>query len=494
MRARLDAVLDDRVGEGLAELVAQHALAADVLDAADVERIRADLLEAEARRLQPHYVRAWFVDAFGRAGGRMAEREAGRFEITRVPEALRHRERTGGRAPVLPRYARVTFDKQLLRVEGLPPAELVAPGHPLLEAVLDLTLERHAHLLDRGAVLVDDSPAEERPRVLLFLEHAIADGHEVPGGGRRVVSRRFEFVELFLDGGARTAGYAPYLDYRAATDAERNLLGGLVDEPWPGADLDQLALDYAIEAAVPVHLAEVRQRTEVRVAKVRAAVQERLTKEIAHWDRRATELQAQVKTGRQPRMNPDRARARADDLSGRLEARLAELDRDGQLSALPPVVVGGALVVAASMAARLAGEEPQQSPYALDATVVERRAVDAVLEAEKQMGWIPTEMAHNHPGYDISSEGPDGELRFVEVKGRVVGAENFVVTRNEMLTALNVPEAWVLALVSVSDDGPARDRVRYLRRPFGQDLHLAFATTASVLDWRDYWGRGEEPS
>ncbi|MGH9069199.1 MAG: helicase-related protein, partial [Acidimicrobiales bacterium] len=164
VRARLEAVVDERVGEGLTELVAEHALAADVLDRADVERIRADLLEAEARRLQPHYVRSWFADAFERLGGRMVEREPARFEIVRVPEILRHRSETrGGRpgtpagtglTPVLARYERVSFDKSLLKVDGRPVAELLAPGHPLVEAVLDLTLERHGALLRRGTVLV----------------------------------------------------------------------------------------------------------------------------------------------------------------------------------------------------------------------------------------------------------------------------------------------------------------------------------------------------
>src|ERR1700738_3474828 len=107
VRARLAQVVDATVGDGLAELVAEHALASDVLGVADVERIRRDLLEAEARRLQPHYVRSWFSEAFAHVGGRMVERETGRFEITRVPETVRHRDRAigGGRA-VLPRYER----------------------------------------------------------------------------------------------------------------------------------------------------------------------------------------------------------------------------------------------------------------------------------------------------------------------------------------------------------------------------------------------------
>lgn len=36
--------------------------------------------------------------------------------------------------PVLDRYARITFEKSL--IVGHPKAELVAPGHPLLEALV----------------------------------------------------------------------------------------------------------------------------------------------------------------------------------------------------------------------------------------------------------------------------------------------------------------------------------------------------------------------
>ncbi len=489
VRARLNAVVDERVGEGLAELVAQHALAADALDVADVERIRRDLLEAEARRLQPHYVRAWFSEAFERLGGRMSAREEGRFEIMHVPETVRHVGRM-----VLARYERVTFEKHLVRPEGQLPAQLLAPGHPLLEAVLDLTLERLGGLLRRGTTLVADADPSETPRVLLFLEHAITDGHETPTG-KRVVSRRFEFVELSPDGSARSPGYAPYLDYRALSEEEWPQVKALLDDPWLAGDVERLGMDHAIELAVPRHLAEVRIRTDARVAKVRAAVRDRLTKEIAFWDLRAAELREQADAGKQPRMNPDRAQARADELSGRLRARLADLDRDQQLSALPPVVIGGALIVPAGLLAVLRGRPLAAPPsVALDREVVERRAVDAVLEAEELLGRKPVEMARNNPGFDVRSEAPDGRLLFLEVKGRVADAETFVVTRNEILHALNVPDAWVLALVEVSPSGPAHDRVRYLERPFGDTVHLPFATTSTVLDWRDYWERGREPS
>jgi superfamily II DNA or RNA helicase len=503
VRAKLDAIVDATIGDGLAELVAEHGLAADVLGLADVERIRLELLEAEARKLQPHYVRAWFAEAFARTGGRMVEREADRFEITRVPPVLRQpvpspvtagRPSTGG-AAVLGRYERVTFAKERTRPDGLAPAELLAPGHPLMEAVLTATLDELDPLLRRGAVLVDEADSGEQARVVVLLEHAITDGRETPSG-RTVVSRRFEFVELRPDGTATSAGYAPYLDQRPMRADERVAAAEVLSDPWLHSGVEQAAFSYAVQYAVPAHLAEVRERTVERVSNVRAKVRDRLSKQITYWDARANELRDQAARGRQPRMNPDRAQARADELESRQKARFIELAREEQLSALPPVVVGAAVVVPAGLLNRSGSGQPPPSLSAADRREVELRAVDAVCARERALGWVPTVMPYANPGFDIRSEDSGGDVRFVEVKGRVEGADTFMVTRNEILHALNVPDAWLLALVEVSADGPDADQVRYLRQPFGETVHLPFDTTAAMLSWRDYWSRGitaEEP-
>ena len=48
-------------------------------------------------------------------------------------------------------------------------------------------------------------------------------------------------------------------------------------------------------------------------------------------------------------MNSAKARQRADELQARLRQRLEELDAERQLSSLPPVVAGAALVVPAGL-------------------------------------------------------------------------------------------------------------------------------------------------
>ena len=170
VRARLTTAVDhalDRVR--LQDLLEERALAHDAMDASRVYRIREEMERAEARRLQPHYIESFFQAAFQRLGGSAKQREASRYEITHVPAPVRNRDRLIGIGePVLRRYERIAFEKSLVAPQGQPLAAFVCPGHPLLDAVIDLTRERHRDLLKRGAVLVDERDEGNKPRVLFY--------------------------------------------------------------------------------------------------------------------------------------------------------------------------------------------------------------------------------------------------------------------------------------------------------------------------------------
>lgn len=374
---------------------------------ADVEQIRDEMERADARRLQPHFIRSFFLAAFTLLGGTIRERKPGRYEITHVPAELRRRDRRDGCAPLLRRYERVTFHKELIAVDGRPLAEFCCPGHPLLDGTIDLVVERYASLLIQGAVLVDESDPGERPRVLVYLQHAIQDGRLDRGGNRRIVSKRFEFVEVDQDGGARGAGWAPYLDCRPATPEELEVARPVLDGRWVRDDLEARSLDHGVAQARD-HLEEVRRRTLDRVERTTAAVRERLLTEIRYWDHRANQLKDQELAGRLPKsgMNSAKARQRADELEARLKRRLDELDAERQLSALPPVVAGGALILPAGLLARLRGSVADPAGRARETERVEHAAVDAVLAVERSLGRTPVEMPRNNKGYDYRVQGP----------------------------------------------------------------------------------------
>jgi hypothetical protein len=154
--------------------------------------------------------------------------------------------------PVLDRYARVTFEKKL--INGQPQAELLAPGHPLLDALVDVILERFQPLLGQGSVLVDEADAGVDPRLIVYLEHAVRDGRASKSNEPRAISQRLQFVQLKADGSASDAGPAPYLDYRPVTTDEKAVIAPLAAAPWLAGQVEQRALGYAIANVVRAHL------------------------------------------------------------------------------------------------------------------------------------------------------------------------------------------------------------------------------------------------
>lgn len=149
-------------------------------------------------------------------------------------------------------------------------------------------------------------------------------------------------------GSARHLHYAPYLDYRPLEQDEPSVQA-ILDRPesaWIARELEQKALGHAIANVVPEHLQEVRGRRLTWTDKARAAVKDRLTKEIGYWDHCAEQLRLQEQAGKaNARLNSQEARRRADDPQARMQKRLAQLDLEAQVSALPPVALGGLIVV-----------------------------------------------------------------------------------------------------------------------------------------------------
>jgi superfamily II DNA or RNA helicase len=495
VRARLNQVVEKAFDRGhLQDLLEERALAHDAMDASRVHRIREDMERAEARRLQPHYIESFFHEAFQRLGGTLKQREPRRYEVTHVPALVRSRDRLIGIGePVLPRYERIAFEKSLVSPQGQPLAAFVCPGHPLLDATIDLTLERHRDLLRRGTVLVDDTDLGLQPRVIFYLEHSVQDASIARTGARRVVSKRMLYVELDPAGDAKHIQYAPYLDFRPLAENEPGIETILArpECSWITKDLEQKAQSHAISFVVPEHLSEVRNRKLDLIAKTEAAVKDRLTKEISYWDHRAEDLKAQEQTGKvNARLNSDEARKRADSLEGRLQKRMEELRLERQISALPPVVLGGFLVVPLGLVAAITGNPISTLKASGDNQAVAARARAIIMEIERSLGFEPKDREFEKLGYDIESRvRGQGKLRFLEVKGRVAGADTVTVTKNEILYSLNKPEDFILAIVEFHADGS--HRVHYIRKPFQREPD--FAVTSINYDMKELIAHAEAP-
>ena len=475
VRNRLNEVVDHSMDPNeLRKLIEERALTDDVMDVGIVNSIKEDMERIEAHKLQPHFIEAFFVEAFQSVGGKIRQRENGRYEITSVPYAIRNRDmQIGFGEPVLNRYERICFDKEYRNIQGKPQAAMICPGHPLLEATIDLIRERNVDVMKRGAIFIDDNDFSIDARLLFYIEDAVQDGIVLSNGNRRTISKHIHFVEIKEDGTALNAGYAPYLDYRAADESESNAIRDwMQSQDWLCSGVEERAKGYAIENLIPDHFSEVKRRKEAMLDKTAKAVKDRMTAEIQYWDYRAAELQQKEEAGKSTaKLNSGLASRRAESLELRMQARLAEIEKERRVSPMPPVITGGALIIPKGLLHRLTGSTTVNTFSQGDRQSIEYAAMNAVIEIETGFGYQPKDVSAAKCGYDVESFVPEGmrkrmeeyALRFIEVKGRAKGATTVTVSKNEILTALNKPDEFILAIVEVDGD---QTHTIYLKKPF----------------------------
>jgi ribosomal protein L9 len=260
-------------------------------------------------------------------------------------------------------------------------------------------------------------------------------------------------------------------------------------QSWLMNGVEDKAKGYAIEHLIPQHFAEVKKRKEAMLNKTEKAVKERLTAEIQYWDYRAGELAQKEAAGKSnAKLNSKLAARRADDLTNRLQSRLDEIEKERRISPMPPIITGGALVIPKGLVHKLTKVDVPDPFGQGDRQSIEYAAMNAVIHIEHDLGYRPKDVSAEKCGYDVESFIPDAmrkrvnayALRFIEVKGRQKGATTVTVSKNEILTALNRPEEFILAIVEV--DGEKTHTI-YLKHPFKNALD--FPVTSVNYDIQD---------
>lgn len=477
----------------LLELLRRRALTNDTMPAAKVEELRLEMERAEAQRLQPHHIQSFFVEAFQHLGGRLKRREEGRWEITHVPVRIRERDRQiGTEAPIQKQYERICFDKS--QINQQPVAAFICPGHPLLEAVISLIREQYEPIMRQGAILVDETDPGDALSAVFLLEHTVQDGRATSTGKPHVISQRLQFAAINKAGQAVNAGIAPHLNLRPAAAEEVNSVRDLLGEDWLTSELEKTAIRFATVDLAQGHVAEVKSRRLPEIEKVEQEVRARLKKEINYWDSRAFELKEEEKAGRKTRLNWQNAQRRAEELAERQKRRMDQLQQERFISSQPPRVRGGMVVIPRGL---LDGRKTPSVPnqFSEDPAArkeIELAAMQAVMAAERALGHAPVDVSAQKIGYDIASHDPkSGHLRFIEVKGRIDGADSVMITRQEVITSLHEPEKFILAIVSVA--GGFAHEPRYVRGPL-VDREPSFLETAIQFDLRRLIERAGAPA
>lgn len=312
LHQRVEGALDT---ERLRDILDRSALCKELMTPDRLFAVKEEMDKAEARKLQPHYMRSFFMDAFRYLRGIVHPREERRYEITHVPELLRSRGDSlrQQNSRILPRYQRICFEKEQIQLPfrvSAPMAELMHPGHPLMKAVLDAVLEHGRDQLKQGCVFLDPQDDGVLPRVLLFLSHTIREEKDPSV----IVSRRIQFVEMRQDGQALDAGWAPYLSYEPFPQEDRELIEDILQSPWISQDLEKMAIGYASDDLAPRHFEEVSQRRCKQADRIRDAVRVRLAKEASFQQDLLLKYKAKAEQGGDMRLKIEQTRKILEEL------------------------------------------------------------------------------------------------------------------------------------------------------------------------------------
>lgn len=489
-RARLFEVVEGALDtEHIKNILNRNALCEEVIDEKRLFAVKEEMEKAEARKLQPYFIRAFFSKAFEQLRGELRARESGRWEITYVPAKIRERDRQiSGRNrrnmnPVTTKYERICFDKQFVRLAQRESAiaSFIHPGHPLMMAVIDLILEIHRNKLKQGSVMLAPNDEGILPKAMLIIDHSIKEGHNRD----RSVSRQMQFVEISPAGEINNAGWAPHLDLEVISAADFKLVENILSEAWLSEQLEARALAFATAQLAPEHFNEVNDRREQHISKTLEAVHQRLIKEIDFWSDRKIKLQEDLAAGKKTRLSIDNVNRSIDELTYRLESRSKELKAMRHIVSETPHIIGGALVIPAGLIAKAKGE----NTWSADAEArkrIEQIAMRAVMHYEQTLGCEVIDVSASNCGWDITSIPPmaDGKLpetKHIEVKGRAKGQSTITVTRNEVLYGLNQADKFILAIVIV--DGENYEGPYYIRKPFTKEPD--WAVTSINLDIKE---------
>jgi superfamily II DNA or RNA helicase len=412
--ATLERVPDEEILKRVRE-ASLEALATRHLD---LQEVLGEERRARENRLVPEYIERFFERTSAFLELRAERRRDGLWRLDRVPYELRQVTKEQGRQALFDHYLKIAFDKQTARHQG---AEFVAPGHPLLEALVDKLLALCAPDLAQGAVFAD--PDGRWDGLLWFLEVELRDGTDAIAG-RRLVCVYQPAVD---PANLRLAPPAILWDLRPLK--AENAPVPLIDE---GAVL-AFAVDAALEPYRQELLAERQREAAVKrkygLRSLDHLLLESEAKLLDYATRRAKGEDVPDPTVQhEERVKEDLLlKKRRLEEALRLETTLAPAE---------PRMVGVARVGPIAGV----GPAPVQDPE------IEAIGMRVALEYERAQGRSAEDVSAENLGYDIRSATPDDAVRYIEVKARAhTGA--VALTPNEWLMAQRLGEEYWLYVV-----------------------------------------------
>lgn len=442
---------------------------------------------SDERRLQPLFVERFFERAWTACGGTI--RQDDHFPVWHIgstPTALLElaRER---RQPLSDDFdTPFVFDKQLVsvasKVRTPERTKLIGPGHPLFDTLIEWAIREARQAFAKGATLVDPNIAT--PQRLWLVRSTIEDGRRQYRQDRRKLPAHERLAVIVQDHmGLRTTSPSYMLNCVAP------------DAPLPVPDVAARSAEeiqaWAHEQITERQLDQVKTLREEECNLRQEYLNTAFTGLILQLQGELNDLQQAELYGDDNAEERERLRQRVEDLKVRRAERLQELELMLKLTANLPDLLTEAVVAPVPVATVESDAEAPSKGFPMRRDdEVEAIAMDVAMRYERGRGWVPTDVSRDGEHYDVRSEGPSGEKRFIEVKGRAQSGA-IVLTGPEVdkLRQLGA-RAWLYVVTFCKGERP---RLRIIQDPIANlNPEMLYRQIQYIVEERDWSGQGQE--
>ena len=390
----------------------------------DFSRIIGEMRVAKENRLIPEYIERFFLKASEKLGLKVEKRKDGFWRVLNVPYELRNLsyEFKIKYGQVFKEYTKFSFDKEKA-FKGQ--AEFVAPGHPLLEAVIEKVFEKYGAEVEKGSVFLD--PSGRLNGFIWFLEGQINDGSGT------VVGKRI--FALYQDSQNNIKQVPPSIiwDLKPLGDSQSLAREFSANE--------NAVVSFAVENVLTNYLKELREQREHDAQIKRKYGLRSLQELILRSEEKLLEYETKKAKGREvPEVVIQSERRRKEEFERRKVELEKRIEAETNLLLSPPKILGVIAVL------------PQTPPKdeLKEDREIEEIGMRLAMEYEFSRGRNPEDVSLQNLGFDIRSRAPDGSFRYIEVKTRAREGK-IALTPNEWLMAQRLgDEYWLYVIVNAA--------------------------------------------
>ncbi|MEM2057794.1 MAG: helicase-related protein, partial [Thermoproteota archaeon] len=402
----------------------------------DLSKIRQERQKAEENRLVPEYIESFFLKAFPRLGGVVDKRHDGFYRVGKVPPDLRNVSIGFKNAygSVDKHYPKISFRKA---EAASGEAEFIAPGHPLLETVVEKVLERFRNLGVKGSVFLD--PEGRFEGLVWFIQGEVRDGLN------NIVGKRLFAIYQDKNGNIKEVPSSILWDLKPAG-------GDIPEEVKHMMWSKESVVSYVISTILQGYKKEL-QESRARETDIKKKYGlESLNMLISESSRKILEYRMkEVKEGKDMSLAINREEEEKERLVRRRDELLRNIELERSLRLSPPEVLGVTAVLPSPVKREEVMEESGE---------VEEAGMRAAIEYEMNHGRKPEDVHLQNLGFDIRSIGPM-EIRYIEVKARATEGR-IALTPNEWMTAQRFGDNYWLYIVTNALKDP---KLHIIRNP-----------------------------